>query len=51
MSAEFSVFVGRFIAQSSAVVTQYCHLITLSARASTFGGTPTILDFGFPILD
>jgi hypothetical protein len=27
------------------------HLITLSARASTFGGILTIFDFGFPILD
>jgi hypothetical protein len=26
-------------------------LITLSARASTFGGTPAILDFGFSILE
>ena len=27
------------------------HLITLFACASTFGGTTSILDFGFAILD
>src|SRR5690242_11328571 len=38
MSAEFSVVAERFtffMAQSSALVTQHCHLMTLSALVST----------------